>query len=148
MTLKIFRVNSLSLGNEAHATFGSKIIFNLLVAKTVHYCGSCTDSCLRGFPLETTPAFILLVRTQHTDFQCIYLQCRYEYVSHILKRSSENTSNAMILVKKYLNRTFENIKNVTDNSPSEASSPFSDSTCMFCSGSLLQTLENNYREQL
>lgn len=65
-----------------------------------------------------------------------------------LKDQVKKTSNAKILVKKYLNRTFENIKNVTDNSASEAFSPFSDRACMFCSGSLLQTLENNYREPL
>lgn len=84
------------------------------------------------------------------DFRLIfiYMQFWYKHVSHILKRPSEKTRDAKILMKKHLNRNFENIENVTENSLSEVFSSFSDNTCMFCSGSLLQTLENNYREQL
>ena len=81
----------------------------------------------------------------NTQISNIYI---YPYISHVPKRSSEKTSDAKILMKKYLNRNFENIKNVTDNSLSEVFSSFSDSTCMFCSASSLWTLENNYRKQL
>lgn len=59
-----------------------------------------------------------------------------------LKDRVKKPSDAKVLMKKYLNRNFENIKDVIDNRLSEAYSSFLDSTCMFCSGSLLQTLEN------
>lgn len=59
-----------------------------------------------------------------------------------LKDRVKKPSDAKVLMKKYLNRNFENIKDVIDNRLSEVYSSFLDSTCIFCSGSLLQTLEN------
>lgn len=58
-----------------------------------------------------------------------------------LKDRVKKPLDAKVLMKKYLNRNFENIKDVIDNRLSEVYS-FFDSTCIFCSGSLLQTLEN------